>query len=183
MYNLKEGIRGWQGLAAIGPPEMGLQDLRGDETAAEMAVIAYGLETGLRSFYLAMTSRAADPEAAEMFSRLAGYEALHREKVYALYAAETPGAEDRKSFEARADAENMEGGFTTDEFLAQHGPTVQTLPQILELALGIEAQALDLYLRMARTCTDSGAKRAAYQIGQEEKTHLAALGQMLGRKI
>ena len=51
VYNLKGGIKAWQGLKAKGPVELNLDLIRGDESQEEMVVIAYGLEKTLKEFY------------------------------------------------------------------------------------------------------------------------------------
>ena len=42
----------------------------------------------------------------------------------------------------------------------------------------IEVQALDLYLRMALSCTDLGARELFYRLGREEKAHLSSLAEL-----
>lgn len=46
----------------------------------------------------------------------------------------------------------------------------------------IETHALDLYLRMADACTKPGARRIFFSLGEEEKSHLKALGELLEEK-
>ncbi len=47
VYNLKGGIKAWQGHTAAGPAEMGMILLSGDETASDIIILAYGMEHGL----------------------------------------------------------------------------------------------------------------------------------------
>ena len=47
----------------------------------------------------------------------------------------------------------------------------------------IETQALDLYLRLADAVTDETTKRALYDISEQEKAHMTALGLLLEKKM
>jgi rubrerythrin len=53
----------------------------------------------------------------------------------------------------------------------------------LELAMALETDALDLYLRMAQACRDEGSTEVFHTIAQEEREHLKKLGAMLGRQV
>ena len=52
VYNLKGGIKAWQGAKAVGPVELNLDLIRGDESPGEIISLAYGMEEALRRFYL-----------------------------------------------------------------------------------------------------------------------------------
>ena len=77
----------------------------------------------------------------------------------------------------------MEGGFDMVEFMAQNEPMLKTAPHVIELAMMLETQALDLYLRFADKSTNAETKDVLFRIAQEEKAHLAALGRLLEEKI
>ena len=183
VYNMAGGIRAWEGATAAGPPDMGLYVLRGDETPAGFTAAAYGLEEGLRTFYLAMAGRTADNDSAGLFSRLAGYEEGHQDRIYELYRSLAPDPLERPSFEASALTGVMEGGFSTESFLAEHRAALSSTADTLDLALSLEAQALDLYLRFTGRAADPKTRGAIFQIAEEEKMHLKELGRLRGRKI
>jgi len=56
---------------------------------------------------------------------------------------------------------------------------LQTVSGYLEIAMMVETQALDLYLRMAEESTNPVSKKVLFRIGGEEQAHLAMLGQYL----
>ena len=58
-----------------------------------------------------------------------------------------------------------------------------TLQGVLELAMMIETQALDLYLRFADKTLNEKTKKALLVIADEEKAHLISLGDLMGKKI
>ena len=75
--------------------------------------------------------------------------------------------------------EVLEGGLTTEEYANLLMPGYETVTDIIELAMSIEAQAMDLYLRASEKAANEDGKKALIQIANEEKTHLARLGQLL----
>jgi rubrerythrin len=183
VYNLKGGIAAWQGLKAIGPAEVGMALVTGDEAPAEIVVLAYGMEEGLRGFYVAMTSNVNDKEVAAMFTKLADIEDRHKEKLFKLYRELDPSVPDLETFEADIVAKVMEGGLTAEEFLEKNRLAMETLPDVLNMAMMIETQALDLYLRYSNKTKDEKTKGVLFEIAQEEKAHLAALGRVMDKNV
>lgn len=183
VYNLKGGIKAWQGLTAEGPAEMGMMVVKGDETVKEIALLAYGMEYGLEEFYATLAKDSRDPEVKELLIRLSRIEGHHKERLFELYLALDPVPVDRETFESQRVSEVMEGGFTTEEFLAQNKQDMGTIPEILGIAMMLEAQALDLYLRFSQKAKDEKSKSVLYEIGDEEKIHLEMLGRLLEKKI
>ncbi len=177
------GIKAWEGLAASGPPDMGLYVLSGNESPERFSAVAYGMEEGLRSFYVILSEKTDDLETADLFTRLAGFEERHKDQVYDMYHEATETPLNREKFEAGIVSEVMEGGVSTQEFLEQISGSYHNPTEILELALSIEAQALDLYLRFADKADNKVTQRAAFKISNEEKMHLKELGILMGRKV
>ena len=66
-YNVKGGIKAWQGQKAAGPVELNLDLIKGDETPGEIVVFAYGLEKGLQTFYGKMIEKTDDQELKDLF--------------------------------------------------------------------------------------------------------------------
>ncbi|MBT8362390.1 MAG: hypothetical protein KJO32_15680 [Deltaproteobacteria bacterium] len=56
IYNLAGGIRDWKSPVAVGTPDQGLDLFDGSEGLEETLLIGFGLEQGLREFYLSMSS-------------------------------------------------------------------------------------------------------------------------------
>ena len=183
IYNLKKGIKAWQGLEATGPKELNLDMVRGDETPAEIVVLTYNMEDSLQTYYKQMHDRAEDQEVRELFFKLASIEDKHKRTILELNAKiQAPG----KSIEiSKADTGKMilEGGFDMAEFMEQNEPILKTVPNVIDLAMMLETQALDLYLRFAAKSTNTETKDVLFKIAQEEKGHLAALGRLLEEKI
>lgn len=179
VYNLRGGIAAWQGLKAFGPAEMGMTSLQGDETPREVIVIAYGMEQGLADFYTRTSGMTKDEKAGEILRKLIRIEERHKDKLFALYQSLEPATQKRDLFEKRIVSGVMEGGFTTEDFLEKNKPLLDTVENLLSLAMMLEAQALDLYTRYARKVEDVQSRSVLHDIAEEEKGHLATLGALL----
>jgi len=182
VYNLQGGMRAWNGVKAFGPRELNMELLRGDETPAEITLFAYGMENALGGFYSSMLERAGDNDLKDLFSKLAGIEQRHREMIFSLYRSREPSGMDLPAFESKVTAEIMEGGFAMDGFMSSNEPYLHTVTDVLNIAMMIETQAMDLYLRYAEKSADMGTREALFTIADEEKAHLASLGRLMGEK-
>ena len=182
IYNLKGGIKAWQGNKAVGPQELNLELVRGDETAAEMIALAYGLEMGLGIFYQRMIESAEDPELKALFTKLADIENLHKKRLFDLLAEIEPPDKDIEAYEADIRPTILEGGFQLDVFMKKNESFLRTVPDVLDLAMMLETQALDLYLRFADKSVDSQSQGVLFKLADEEKSHLEALGQLVEKK-
>jgi sulfur-carrier protein adenylyltransferase/sulfurtransferase len=179
VYNLKGGIKAWEGLTAFGPAEMGMVLLRGDETSQEIIVLAYGMEDGLAGFYKNLSERMDDPEVVGLLNKLAKIEKNHKKRLFDLYITFEPTVTDMETFEDDIVADVMEGGFTTEEFLEKNTGSMKTLPDVLSMAMMLETQAMDLYMRYSEKSKDVKSKAVLFDIAEEEKAHLKALGRLM----
>jgi len=182
VYNLKGGIKAWQGLKAEGPAEMGMIPLSGDETESDIINIAYEMENGLEEFYSAVSDVTSDTETVDILAKLAKIEENHKQKLFDLYRTLNPGVDDKEAFEANISSDRMEGGFTTEEFLKQNRRLMETVSDVLSIAMMLETQALDLYLRYSQKLKKEDSKTILYDIAEEEKAHLATLGRLMESK-
>ncbi len=156
--------------------------LKGDETPREIIVIAYGMEDGLAGFYEAFGKQTDDPDLLRMAVHLAGIEGAHKNRLYDLYLTLDPDITDRGQFETGIVSRMMEGGFTTDEYLEQNKDMMKTVPDLLNVAMMLEAQALDLYMRYSEKVKERQTKTVLYDLAEEEKKHLAGLGRLMEEK-
>ncbi len=182
VYQLQGGIEAWEDRTATGPAGFQLQFIRGDETPVEAAKMAYLMENGLEQFHRSAREKTENREVKSLLLKLMKAEESHKARLLKLL--ETLGAEDMPAPPAGgADGakSRMEGGLDVNEFLGVNEHYLQSVRGCLELAMMIEVQALDLYLRVADACTHPGAKEVFFGLGDEEKSHLTALGQMLGK--
>lgn len=183
VYNLAGGIKAFEGPKAAGPQELNLSLVRGNESPAEIITLAYGMEKALQLFYETLQEQAQDQEMQTLFEQLAGVEVRHEERLFEAYRRVEPAAQDRESFEASIVPKTLEGGFDAREFLETNKSHLETAPQVLDLAMMLETQALDLYLRFAGRCEQAGTREVLFTLAGEEKAHLASLGRLLEEKL
>lgn len=181
VYNLAGGIKAYRGRQAAGPTELNLDLVRGDETPEQALTLAYGMEKALENFYGSLEGQTQDPELAACCRDLARIEAVHQHRIFTRYQNLVPEA-DLARFEAGVSTGILEGGFAFQDFLARNAAFLKGVPQALELALMLETQALDLYLRFARKCGEAATREIFFFLAEEEKGHLAALGRLWEEK-
>jgi rhodanese-related sulfurtransferase/rubrerythrin len=182
VYNLSGGIKAYRGDKASGPQELNLDMVRGDESPGEMLKLAFGLEQALEIFYDKCLEQAEDKDLKDLFTKLEHVEAVHKKKIYDRYAALVENAPDMAAFEADMTSDVMEGGFQVKDFLAANEPWLKSLLEVLELAMMLETQALDLYMRFAEKSQEEGTKQVLFTLADEEKAHLKSLSRLFDEK-
>ena len=179
VYNLSGGFKAWKGDAAFGAEEKGLELFTGNESVEETLVVAYSLEEGLRSFYLEMQDKVNNSDARNLFEKLSEIEVKHQERILDEYRKITGSSITREEFEKNIVVNALEGGLTTEEYANLFHPDWESVTDIIEVAMSIEAQALDLYLRASDRSSESQSQKVLRQIADEERTHLAQLGKLI----
>ncbi len=182
VYNLKGGIEAWEGLTATGPVEMGMVHLRGDETPEEIITLAYGMEEGLSRFYKIVAEKNKDPGVGTLLKKLAQVEEEHKQRLFDLYDTLNDFEIDKALFETEIVSDAMEGGFTPEEFLENNRSAMDTVPGVIDVAMMLETRALDLYLRYSQRTEDKKSRDILLGIAEEEKAHLGALGDLMGKE-
>ena len=90
---------------------------------------------------------------------------------------------DTDAYEADIRPKILEGGFQLNDFMKKNESFLRNVQDVLELAMMLETQALDLYLRFAEKSTHKQTRDALFTIADEEKVHLNSLGGLLEQKI
>lgn len=181
VMSMKGGMLAWEGAQAQGPADLGINALDQARTPAELLERAWGMESALEDFYTALAARTPDTELSALFQRLAGFEEKHRRTLFELWARlqADQGTADRAAFEVRAKASvtpgTLEGGLPAQDYLG-HLADPSNRGEALELAMAVEAQALDLYLRRSATVSDAELRRTLNLLAEEERAHLKVLG-------
>lgn len=178
--NMLGGILAWTGAAAVGTPETGMQYLTGSEAPGDILALAYSMEHELGVFYQGLAQSSPSQELREVFAKLAGFEDKHKLVVYHLYKTLHPQSTGIEELASKATVKAMEGGRSTQDILAENQALVSA-QAALEMAMGIEAQALDLYTRYAAQASDPASKQALFELAGEERGHLRALATMMDK--
>jgi len=179
VFNLSGGFKAWQGKAAFFGEEKGLELFTGNETADKTLVVAYSLEGGLRDFYVSMINKVSDSAARDLFRKLSEIEIRHQDRLYDEYLKITGKKSDREEFEKKIVTEAVEGGLTTEEYTRMFLTDPESPADITALAMSIEAQALDLYMRAAEKSRNDQSRNMLLQIADEEQAHLKQLGKLM----
>ena len=179
VYNVKGGIKAWEGRTAVTPVDLGELELRGDETVYDIIILIYAMEAGLEKFYEQAARDVAEKPVKDLLYKLAGIEVRHKEKLHDLFLSLNPDPKEIAHFKDLADSKIMEGGFDMVSFLAQNQSAMQSAEGVLDIAMMLETHGLDLYLRYAQETQAEESKKVLLNLAEEEKAHLRALGELL----
>ncbi|PTN35986.1 rhodanese-like domain-containing protein [Desulfonatronum sp. SC1] len=173
VLNLSGGFKAWNGWTGFGDYELGLEHFSPPMSLERTLNVAYLMEAALEAFYRDMTGKVADPEAARLFQTLADVEVKHKAAV----ARRMEDADVPKDVGGEA---VPEGGMPLEEHMRRMGVDLTSVEDIVDFAMAVEAQALDLYSRAAFQA--QGDVRSFLEtMAVEEKTHLRHLGELLDR--
>jgi len=179
VYNMIGGIKAWQGDQAKGPEEAGLEFFTGLEEYEDGVSLAYAMENGLQEFYRLMAEGTQDGEERQLYLRLMGFEDKHQARLLAEYRQ----AHGPEAMPAKGMAGLMEGGGRVQDFLARADGHLHGKRDILELAMALETQALDLYSRMGQKSAQPEVRALFLRLADEEKAHLAYLAEALDKVL
>ena len=179
VYNLKGGMKAWEGFQASGPQELNMDLVRGDESPAEMVRLSYSLENGLQKFYENMGKRTKIESIQILFQKLVQLEENHKKRLADLYGKIEPSDKGLEGLGSDAVQGTMEGGFNIEVFTQQNAPFLDTPHRVIDLAMMLETQALDLYLRFSQKSENKATKEVLFKLADEEKAHLDLLGRWL----
>lgn len=180
IMSLRGGIMAWNGALAQGPVDLGMASLDAADTPVALLERAWGMELALEQFYGALAGRAPDAELSALFRKLAGFEQRHRRTLVEIWKRLDDG--EVEAFEVRAKASLtpgvLEGGVAAKDYLGLMRDPADSA-EALELAMAVEAQAQDLYMRRAARTDDPDMRRTLMLLAEEERAHLKVLGGFL----
>lgn len=169
----------WKSPTAFGETELGVELFTGDESPETTLVIAYALEEGLFDFYLSMIPKVKNNSVKKLFKTLSTIEIKHKDRIFTEYIKISGKPIQRDAFEDNVVVKAVEGGLTTQQYVDLFRPDLESEEDVIGLAMSIEAQALDLYLRVADKTSKPESKKVLNQIADEEKMHLTQLGKLM----
>jgi len=178
VYSMEGGIHAWDGLTATGAPEAGMAWFPEKASWPDLISLAWVLEDGSRRFYSELPSRVNDRDAGGLFGQLVLAEEHHQSALSELYRKMTGAAAGPP---ARSGEDVMEGGVKVSEALAW--VTGRSVTEVLELAVGLETNSYDLYIKMGRKMTDEHSKEVFSMLASGEKDHLGRLVGLLEKKV
>lgn len=185
VINMVGGAMAWQGHTAFGPMDLGMIEFTGTETPEEVVCKAYAMEHALQSFYVLRADMAETLERIELFMELASFEDRHKDVLVNLHNKLTGEAVDAEAYERDHCCLGTglgEGGVDLQTFFEEHAEAFDPDQGILQLAVMIEAQALDYYLRCALRTENPDTEDVLQLLAREEKAHLKLLGRFMDRR-
>jgi rubrerythrin len=114
---------------------------------------------------------------------LADIETQHKKRLLEILAEIDSPISDTDAYEAGLRTSILEGGFGLDDFIKENTSSFGSVQGVLDLAMMLETQALDLYLRFADKNADERTQKVLFSIADEEKAHLRSLGDLMDKKI
>jgi len=182
---MEGGIRAWEGGVAEGLPDAGIAYFTTAGKPEEFIALAWMLEEGSRRFYAHIPALMADEDTKRLFRDLATAEEHHKVSLINLYktfAGEEPGEDFPGSIiPAEATGDIMEGGMRVSEALKWvKGKNSEA---IFELAMALETNSYDLYIKMRRQMKDEKSQQVFDQLSKEEKKHLELISELFERKV
>ena len=186
VYSMEGGIRAWKGMVAYGLPEAGMAYFSPAANGEEILGLAWALEEGSKIFYQGISEQFTDdPGAKKMFEWLVSAEKSHEKHLLQSYEALTGVQPDfaklRTKFSDKLSGTVMEGGVPVKEALQWiKGKDVS---ESLEMAMAMEINAFDLYIKMSRAIKDEQAQKIFEKLSEEEQVHLEKLAELLDTRL
>lgn len=178
VLNMEGGMMAYNGITASGGPEAGMFCFPESLAPGDLAAVAWFLERGSQEFLSSVRADAGD--AGTLIGELILAKDAHKESLLKLYEGLT-------GLKASGDFPREVIGLPGDNVMAGCVKTPaaiewarsKTASEVLELMLSLEANTLDLYLKLGRM-VKSGEARSVFQtLAQEQEVSLNRIAKAL----
>lgn len=175
VLNLKGGFKAWNGpgtWSAVGDLEQGLEHFPDLNSLEAVLGTAYAMEGAMQRYYVQRASDATNVAVGDLLGALADIETGHKAVVAATY---------RKLLgkDSPTDLPPVpEGGLSVEEYLRRLGVRLDQPQEVVDFAMTVEAQALDLYTRAAERAKGQSRAFLEHMAGEERK-HLLQLAALM----
>jgi rubrerythrin len=178
--SMEGGIEAWRGAQATGSYEKGLYLVDERRTLSELAALGWAFEDGARRFYERLMSLCPQEGIQAVLRTLCRAEHHHKEIILEAYGriSGTEGVPAEPVLEGEL-ADIMEGGMSVDKAIEEIKRMGAAPDDIIEYAMGAEANALDLYIKIYNRVDNPRAQELLKEIIDDEKTHLKMLGRLM----
>ncbi len=169
VYDISSNISSWLGIRLDGEYSYDLNLIRNDVQFGDAFSLAYAMEEGLQRFYNELEETEEREEFKATYRKLAGFEDLHKEQL--LSKSNDKPVPDVTELLATQDAV-VEGGEVNRLSPFQVIRHTRKIEDIYSLALAIEAQSFDLYVRLADKAENEESRKLFLHLADEERTHM-----------
>lgn len=181
--SLSGGLDAWRGAAATGSYGQGLEVFADVRLAVDVLTLAVALEEGSRTFYDEAGRAVDEAEWKEVFRSLVKAEESHRESLLEACRAMMPPESCEIPVGGKEKEGMMEGAVRLDETLQWVRTPERTPIEILEFAMQLEVNSLDLYLKVASLPGFAPVRHVLEVLIGDEKRHLVRLGALLEKHL
>jgi rubrerythrin len=181
MHSMEGGIRAWKGLRATGAPDAGMAYFERAKKPEELIALAWMLEDGSCKFYKEMGIKEKSPRGGPLFQELSGDEDKHKSSLFGIYQRLSGKKSDpgfpRSLVSLETGDDYLEGGIELKK--AVEWSRGKELKDILEFSISLEANAVDLYIKMERKVEGKEAREVFLALSNQERNHLKRLSAAL----
>ncbi|HDP80737.1 MAG TPA: hypothetical protein ENN21_07835 [Spirochaetes bacterium] len=176
VYSMDGGIRAWDGFTAGGPPEFGMILFSSAVSTADHIAVSWVLEEGTRRFYEILAETVSDSSVASVYRMLSAVEQKHKDMLADAYRRLETAERSNHSWAALPFPPPLDDSEALLENIIHVSEAVQwcagrPLSDVLEYAMAMEAQLMDLYTRISHTRADSELSNFFLSMAAEEKFH------------
>lgn len=180
VYNLNGGIKGWKGLKTANVKELEYGIIEGVPNLEQAIALTWLVEDATREFYSQIVKQANDECAKWVFNEIEKDEIYHQRILENLY--DTIFFQTKKQGFPYTILEDWapdmtEGGRSVKALLKKLEG--RSFDEIVNIALSIEAGALDAHIIMERKTTDKEAKEVFKKLAQMEKKHAEKIAKLI----
>lgn len=183
VFSMAGGITAWQGGVATGPYDAGLLYVKEKKDPVELAVMAWGIEDNMKRFYdTAASEFRASPWASEAFRTLSMEEGGHKASVIGVCKRLKNCEVKEEDLKAEAEHGLVEGGLKLQDLQSWLKTSGRTPLEAMEVALQLELNALDFFMKLQATLPSPEAKEIFRTLAESERAHLNKIGEIIGRQ-
>ena len=184
VFNMERGILGYRGTQAAGPPEAGVFCFPENMAPEQLAAMAWYIEDGSQRFFETVKEMARGQAETDVFARLMDHKTAHKASLFELYKKISgPAADD--SFPTAAlpkpPHDVMAGCVSVPDAVAWAKDKHSA--DILDVLMALEANTLDLYLKLGRQVSSERASAVFMELSEEQMRHLEQLAAIFEKTL
>ena len=184
VFNMERGILGYRGTQAAGPPEAGVFCFPENMSPEQLTAMAWYIEDGSQRFFEAVREKTQGAEEKDVISRLIDQKITHKESLFHLFK-KISGSDSDNRFPAdilpMPPHDVMAGCVSVPDAVAWSKDKQVT--DILDMLMALEANTLDLYLKLGRQVASESASSVFVELSDEQVRHLEQLGSILEKTL
>jgi len=186
VFNMDGGILAYNGIVASGPPEAGVFCFPDSLSPGQLVAMAWYVEDGSQRFCEKIAQDTFDQKVDQLPADLIRYKKEHKQDLVELYRniSQTDGKDFPAAVLPFPPTDVMAGCVSVSQAL--DWSKGRNISDILDLMIALEANTLDLYLKLGRQVDSDRARKVFFALAEKEKIQLdaviSAFEQTIGEK-